>query len=60
MSSPRIVYRPREDATAEAEVDALAAIYKFVLKKQKAAHPGGPDDPERRPDEIRANTSIYE
>jgi hypothetical protein len=30
-AKPRIVYRPREDATPEAELKALAAVYKFVL-----------------------------
>jgi hypothetical protein len=30
-AKPTIVYRPREDATPEAELKALAAVYKFVL-----------------------------
>jgi hypothetical protein len=31
VAKPSIVYRPREEATPEAELKALAAIYKFVL-----------------------------
>lgn len=31
MSSPRIMYAPRPDATPEAELGALAAIYKLCL-----------------------------
>jgi len=38
-----VAYTPRADATAEAEVDALAAVYRFVLdcraKKNPAADP---------------------
>ena len=44
VGNPRIVYRPRDDTTPEAELDGLAAIYKFVLAKQRAAHPAAPDD----------------
>ena len=31
VAKPSIVYRPREDATPEAELDALAACYRYVL-----------------------------
>jgi hypothetical protein len=44
MSSARITYTPRSDATPESELDALAAIYKFVLEchaRKKAADPTG-------------------
>jgi len=44
MSSARITYTPRPDATPESELDALAAIYKFVLEchaSKKAADPTG-------------------
>jgi hypothetical protein len=30
-AKPRIVYHPREDATPEAELKALATVYKFVF-----------------------------
>jgi hypothetical protein len=46
MSSARIVYTPR-DATPEAELDALATVYRFILDcraKQEDARPGVPDD----------------
>jgi hypothetical protein len=62
VSEARITYTPRRDATPEAELNALAAAYHFILfesqSAKKAAHPGGPEDPERRSDEIRAKTSI--
>ena len=44
MSSARITYTPRPDATPESELDALAAIYKFVLEchaTKKAVDPTG-------------------
>lgn len=53
MSSPRITYSARPDATPEAELDALAAVYRFILDcrvKKEAAQPAalneakGPDD----------------
>jgi hypothetical protein len=48
MSDARcIMYQAREDATAEGELAALAACYRFILDchaKKKAARPGGPDD----------------
>jgi hypothetical protein len=49
MNSARIVYRPREDASAEAELSALVNVYRFVLDcraKKEAA-------PESRPDDAR-------
>jgi hypothetical protein len=48
MSSVRITYRRRPDATPEDEVRALAAAYRLVLKvhaeQAKGAHPGTPED----------------
>ena len=38
-NSTEIVYTPRDGATLRAELDALTAVYKFVLAKQRAAHP---------------------
>jgi hypothetical protein len=43
MKSPGIVYRSRADATAEAELAALVATYKFVLFGSQASK-GGPHD----------------
>jgi hypothetical protein len=31
MNSPRFTFVPRSDVTPEAELNALAAIYKFIL-----------------------------
>ena len=50
MTSPRIIYTPRPDATPEAELSTLADVYKFVLDchaKQEAAPDSRPDDAER-------------
>ena len=48
MSSARIVYTPRSDATPEGEIAALASVYRFILfessASKEAAHPGSPDD----------------
>jgi hypothetical protein len=47
MNSTHITYTRRSDATSEAEVAALVAIYKFVLdchaKKMAAEPTPGPD-----------------
>ena len=37
MNGARIIYTPRPDATPEAELDALAAIYCFVLTQSGAS-----------------------
>ena len=31
MDKPRVTYTPRPDATPEAELSALAAVYRFLL-----------------------------
>jgi hypothetical protein len=38
MSSTRIVYTPRPDTTPEAELDTLAAIYRFLLLEKGDRH----------------------
>jgi hypothetical protein len=46
-SNNRISYSPCPDATPESELDALAAVYAFVLEahaKKKAAVPSGPEN----------------
>jgi hypothetical protein len=43
MASPHITYTPSDEVTAEAELAALVAIYKFVLFDSQASK-GGPDD----------------
>jgi hypothetical protein len=44
--APKVVYRPRYDATPEGELAVLATIYAFVLKchEQKLAAEGGNDE----------------
>jgi hypothetical protein len=61
VSLPKVIYHARKDATPESELSALGAVYKFLLESaasKKATRPGGPDDPERRSNEIRAEVSI--
>ncbi len=61
MDSSRITYAGLTNTTLETEISALANVYKYVLDcraKKEATRPGGPEDPERISDEIRAKTSI--
>jgi hypothetical protein len=54
-SEAQITYTPRPDTTAEAEVDALAAVYCFILdcKAKKEGGPDtAPDEGERSSDEF--------
>jgi hypothetical protein len=43
MTRPHISYTPSHEVTAQAELAALVAIYKFVLFDSQASK-GGPDD----------------
>jgi len=43
MSSPCITYTQRSDATLEAELNALANVYRYVLFDSQARR-GGPHD----------------
>ena len=49
MSSAPITYSSRYDVTQEAEISALASVYKLVLAKEAA--------PESRPDDAERNRS---
>jgi len=40
IQTPRIAYRTRNDATAEAELSILATVYKFVLFDSQASKGG--------------------
>jgi hypothetical protein len=60
VGNPRIVYRPREDATPQGETSALCAVYKFVLAKQRAAGSAAPDDAMKGSSDDRAKTIISE
>jgi hypothetical protein len=47
MDSPRMTYTSRPDATPEAELSALANVYRFILDchaKKEAAHPAAPNE----------------
>jgi hypothetical protein len=37
VSSPRITYVPRPNATPETELSALATVYRFILSKSNAS-----------------------
>ena len=41
MSSSRITYTPRPDATPEGELDALASVYAYISKCGLARRKGG-------------------
>jgi hypothetical protein len=41
MSDPRLTYTPLLEATPESELDALAAIYKFVIECHEAKKVAG-------------------
>jgi hypothetical protein len=53
MTSIRVTYAPRSDATAVAsELDALSAVYKFLIESaasKKAAEPTQPGDRDDTP-----------
>ena len=38
MDSPRLTYSPRPDTTPEAEVNALASVYRFLLLEKGDHH----------------------
>jgi hypothetical protein len=43
MSSPRITYTPRRDASPEVELDVLAAVYRYVLIGSQTRRGGSRD-----------------
>ena len=51
MSRPEVIYTPRTDATPEAEVNVLAAVYALAIQKyqecKEAAERAAPDDVRR-------------
>lgn len=56
---PRIVYFPSEGVTPEAEVSALAGVYRYILDscaKQEAAPESRPDDAMKGSKHDRATT----
>ena len=60
MNSSHITYAPRPDATAEAELGALAAIFKLCIsshERKEAAAESRPDDAERNLNDSASNHS---
>ena len=57
MSSPRITYTPRLDATPEAELSTLANVYKYALNSASKNAAGVPSTPASslRPDISQSN-----
>jgi hypothetical protein len=50
-SEVEITYTSRLDVTSEGELNALAAVYRFILdcrREKKGTRPGAPDDAEGR------------
>jgi hypothetical protein len=41
VSAPRITYVPRPDATQEAELNALASVYRFILDSSAKKNAAG-------------------
>ena len=62
VDNVRLTYTPRSDATMEVELEALAAVYRFVLErhegKKKAAVQSDHDDAKGAKDNVRAKSSI--
>jgi hypothetical protein len=57
----RVNYTPLPDASPESELDALAAVYAFVLEahaKKEAAAPGGQEDDVRKDQNAHIDRSI--
>jgi hypothetical protein len=62
MTSPRITYTPRPDATPEAELSALASVYRFIIDSHANTNAAGVsstngDDAERSLSDSASNDS---
>jgi hypothetical protein len=62
MSSPRIIYTPRPDATPEAELSNLANVYRFIIDSHANTNAAGVsstngDDAERGLNDSASNDS---
>ena len=61
MDNTRLTYTPLSDATPESELDALVAVYAFVLEahaKKKAAVPSGQEVDVRKEQDAHIEDSI--
>lgn len=60
MTEARITYTAHPGTTAEAELSALAAVYKFVLANKEAAPESRPDDVKEVSNDSRRTASIQQ
>ena len=64
MSAPRVTYLPRPNSTQEAELNALASVYRFILdssaKKNAAGVTSTNGDDAKGSKHDRAKSSIPE
>jgi hypothetical protein len=59
MDESKIVYRPREDATVEGELNALAAVYAFVSRQVRAGERrAGVNEEKGTKDDLPATPSL--
>jgi hypothetical protein len=61
VSDRRLTYTPLPDTTEESDLDALAAVYAFVLEAyetKKAAAPSGQEDDVRKDQNAHIDKSI--
>ena len=61
MDSARVTYAPRSEATPESGLNALAAVYAFILQchdKKKAAGSSGGEDDGKGANHVPAKASI--
>ncbi len=54
MSDPRITYTPLPNATPESELDALVAVYKFILQCHECRKVADPTGDRNEVKEVRA------
>jgi hypothetical protein len=62
-SATQILYTPRCDVTPDGELNALAAVYKFILDcrtKQEGGPPTAPDDAMKGSNDERARHILRE
>ena len=60
-SNNRVSYTPCPDATPESELNALAAVYAFVLEartKKRVAVPSGPENGVKEDEHVHTKGSI--
>jgi hypothetical protein len=64
IQTPQIAYQARDDATPEAEISVLAAIYRLVVNSANRNAPGVTstkgDDAMKGSEDDRAKTSLHE